>query len=107
LKPGISLAIDSLRNAAQIDQWHRENGMLAFSLRESKPAGIVVDVLVRPVISFESQMANALPEMLFSRRAMIASIDDLLSMKRVANRPKGQLDIITLMKIKRGEDPNA
>jgi hypothetical protein len=35
LKPGISLAIDSLRNAAQIDQWHRENGMLAFSLRES------------------------------------------------------------------------
>jgi len=28
-------------------------------------------------------------------------------MKRIANRPKDQLDIAALEKIKRGEDPNA
>jgi hypothetical protein len=31
----------------------------------------------------------------------------LLAMKRIANRPKDQLDITALEKIKRGEDPNA
>ena len=37
---------------------------------------------------------------------MIASIDNLIVMKRAANRPKDQLDIAALEKIKRGEDPN-
>jgi hypothetical protein len=106
LKPGIPVPLDSLRSAVQLDQWRQEKGMLAFSLRESKPAGTAVDVLVRPEISFESLIANAVPGMLFGRRVMIASIDDLLSMKRVANRPKDQLDILALEKIKRGEDPN-
>ena len=47
LKPGTPVPIDSLRNATQIDQRHREKGMLTFSLRESKLAGTAVDVLVR------------------------------------------------------------
>ena len=37
---------------------------------------------------------------------MIASIDNLIVMKRAANRPKDQLDIAALEKIKRGEEPN-
>ena len=53
LKPGIPVPIDSLRDAAQIDRWHREKGMLAFSLREQKAGGSVVDVLLRPEIRFE------------------------------------------------------
>ena len=107
LKPGSPVPIDSLRNAAQIAQWRREKGMLAFSLREPQAAGSVVDVLVRPEISFETLMANAVKGALFGRRVLIASIDDLLAMKRAANRPKDQLDIVALEKIKRGEDPNA
>ena len=107
LKPGIPVPIDSLRDAGQIEQWHREKGMLAFSLREPQAAGSVVDVLVRPEISFETLMANAVKGALFGRLVLIASIDDLLAMKRAANRPKDQLDIVALEKIKRGEDPNA
>jgi hypothetical protein len=106
LVPSIPVSIDSLRNASQIDQWHREKGMLAFALREPQIGGSVVDILVRPEVPFEKLKANAVAGELFSRQVWIASIDDLLTMKRCANRPKDHLDILALEKIKRGEDPN-
>lgn len=106
LVPSISVSIDSLRNAAQIEQWHREKGMLAFALRERQTGGGVVDVSVRPEVSFDQLHKNAVVGELFSQQVMIASIDDLLTMKRCANRDKDKLDIAALEKIKRGEDPN-
>jgi hypothetical protein len=106
LAPSIPVSIDSLRNAAQIEQWHREKGMLAFALREPQVGGGVVDVLVRPEVPFEQLKRNAVAGALFAQQVWIACIDDLLVMKRVANRSKDQLDIAALEKIKRGEDPN-
>lgn len=52
-------------------------------------------------------MVNAVAGDLLGRHVPIASINDLLVMKRAANRPKDRLDIEALEKIKRGEDPNA
>jgi hypothetical protein len=106
LAPVIPVSIDSLKDAGQIDQWHREKGMLAFALREPQAGGRVVDVLVRPEISYEKLMENAVESSLSSWKVWIAGIDDLLLMKRVANRPKDRLDISALEKIKRGEDPD-
>lgn len=107
LAPVIPVPIESLKNASQIDQWHREKGMLAFALREPGIAGSVVDVLVRPDVSYELLAVDAVEGDLYGRKVKIASIEHLLTMKRIANRPKDQLDIVALEKIKRGEDPNA
>lgn len=107
LTPGIPVPIESLRDADQIDRWRRGKGMLAFSLREPQAGGGVVDVIVRPEVSFDRLMVNAVVGDLFGRHVPIASIDDLLVMKRAANRPKDRLDIEALERIKRGEDPNA
>lgn len=107
LTPSIPVPIDSLRDAAQIEQWHREKGMLAFALREPQTGGGVVDVLVKPDVPFERLKENAVEGELFELKVPIACIDDLLVMKRIANRPKDRLDIEALEKIKRGEDPNA
>jgi hypothetical protein len=106
LVPVNPIPIDSLRNTGLIDQWHREKGMLTFALRERQIGGSMVDVLVRSDVPFENLMANAVAGELFGRRVWIASIDDLLLMKRIANRPKDLLDIAALERIKRGEDPN-
>lgn len=106
LKPVIPVDIDALRDARQIDQWHREKGMLAFALREPQAAGCVIDVLVRPEISYEQLIANSVEGELFGSKIRIAGIDDLLIMKRAADRPKDRLDVEALEKIKRGEDPN-
>lgn len=106
LQPVIPVPIDALKNAQQIDHWHKEKGMLAFALREPQVGGNVIDVLVRPDISFEKLASNAVAGKLFGRQVLIASIDDLLAMKRTANRPKDRLDIEALEKVKRGADPN-
>ena len=106
LVPSIPVAIESLRNSSQIEQWHREKGMLAFALREPQAGGGVVDILVRPEVPFEQLMKNAVAGKLFGKQVWIAAIDDLLTMKRIANRPKDRLDIEALQKIKRGEYPN-
>lgn len=106
LVPVNPVPIESLRDAGQIDRWYREKGMLAFALREPRIGGSVVNILVRPDVPFEKLVANAVAGELFARQVLIASIDDLLTMKRIANRPKDQLDVVALEKIKRGEDPN-
>ena len=58
--------------------------------------GTLVDVLVRPEVLFGRLMVNAVAGELFGRHVPIASIDDLLTMKRVANRPKDLLDMSAL-----------
>ena len=80
--------------------------MLAFALREPGIAGSVIDVLVRPDVSYERLVVDAVNGELFGRKIKTSSIDHLLEMKRIANRPKDQLDIATLEKIKRREDSN-
>jgi hypothetical protein len=106
LVPSIPVPIESLRNAEQIDLWYREKGMLAFSLREIRIGGSVIDILVRPAVPFDKLIANAVRGELFGIQIMMASIDDLLEMKRIAHRQKDQLYIVALEKIKRGEGPN-
>ena len=106
LVPANPVSIDSLKNHSLIEQWYREKGMLAFALREPHIGGSVVDILVRPDVPFERLISNAVVGELFAMQVQIASIDDLLAMKRIANRPKDQLDIVALERIKRGEDPN-
>lgn len=107
LVPAMPVSINTLRNPGQIDLWLQEKGMLAFALREPQIGGSVVDILVRPDVPFDKLMSNAVVGELFALQVWIASIDDLLVMKRIANRPKDQLDVEALEKIKRGEDPNA
>ena len=106
LAPVIPVPIDALKNAAQIEQWHREKGMLAFALREPGIAGSVIDVLVRSDVPYERLISSAVMMPLFGRQVATASIDHLLEMKRIANRPKDRLDVEALEKIKRGISPH-
>jgi predicted nucleotidyltransferase len=107
LVPAIPVPIEALRDSRLVDQWHREKGMLAFSLREPQAGGNVVDVLVRPEVPFDRLLANAVMSSLSGREVPVAAIPDLLAMKRKSNRARDQLDVAALEKIMRGEDPNA
>jgi hypothetical protein len=106
LRPTVPVSIDALKNPDQIDEWYREKGMLAFSLREPESGGYVVDVLVRSEVPFTELLAQSTQAEMKGHSIGIASVDHLLIMKRVANRPKDQLDVVALEKIQKGLDPN-
>lgn len=107
LEPVIPVPLESLADSAKIEQWHREKGMIAFALREPQIGGSVVDVIVRPIVPFDELLARGIEVDLFDRKIKIAAIDDLVTMKRIAGRPKDRIDIEALEKIQRGEDPHA
>lgn len=106
LTPVVPVPIDSIKHVAQLEAWRREKGMLAFGLREPEIGGSVIDVLLEPDVPFDRLKDGAVQLRLYDCKLWMASIDDLIEMKRRANRLKDQIDIVALEKIKRGEDPN-
>jgi len=106
LRPVLPIALDMLRDAAQIDQWHAEKGMLAFALRGSDMMATVIDVLVRPVVPFEELKRRAITKKIGPLSIAVASIDDLIRMKSGTGRGKDAIDIDELRKIQQdsGED---
>ena len=101
LKPVLPIPIDALRDAALIDLWHREKGMQAFALRGPDMMATVIDVLVRPVVSFDELKRNAITKRIGPLSIPVASIDDLIRLKTGTDRSKDLLDIEELRKIKR------
>jgi hypothetical protein len=100
LKPVLPIPIDSLRDAALIDLWHREKDMLAFALRGPELMATVIDVLVRPVVSFDELKRNAVTKRIGPLSIPVAGIDDLIILKTGTGRSKDVLDIEELRKIK-------
>ncbi|QFY89871.1 nucleotidyl transferase AbiEii/AbiGii toxin family protein [Magnetovirga frankeli] len=107
LVPVVPVPLAALKDKTQVEEWYQHRNMLAFALREPAATGMVVDVMIRPEPPFEKLLADATKAQLFGQDVWIASIEDLISMKLKANRPKDHLDIEALRKILRGEDPNA
>ena len=101
LNPSIPASIDELGNAAQLDRWFQDKGMIAFSLRESAPAGLVVDVLVRPRVAFETLRARSITKPFGAVGIRIASIADLIELKTGTGRSIDAFDIAQLSQLDR------
>lgn len=99
LRPTIPVPLDSLAQPELIDQWFREKGMLAFSMRGSETKATVMDVLVRPVVPFTQLQRDAEIIKVGSLDIPVASIAHLIEMKSGTGRTKDILDIEELRKI--------
>lgn len=99
LRPTIPVPLDSLAQPELIDQWFREKGMLAFSLRGSETKATVMDVLVRPAVPFVQLKRDATIIKVGSLDIPVASIAHLIEMKSGTGRTKDILDIEELRKI--------
>lgn len=99
LKPTIPVPIESLANPDLIEQWYREKGMLAFSLRGVEIMATVLDVLVKPVVPYEALRRDSVLIALGDLQVPVASIEHLIAMKSGTGRSKDVLDIEELRKL--------
>lgn len=105
LQPVIPVDIESLALPELIDQWHREKGMLAFGLRQPEGRATVIDVLIRPVVSYTELRRDAVAVDVGPLKIPVASIDHLIAMKTGTGRGKDKIDIEELQKLKAGRTP--
>lgn len=99
-RPRIPEPVERIRDVEQVRQWRRDKGMLALTFR--MPDGSVeVDLLVGESDAFDALRQRAVTVTVDRRTFFVASIDDLISMKRRAGRPRDVLDIAELRNIQK------
>ena len=103
LQPTIPVPIESLAQPELIEQWHREKGRLAFSLRSPEAQATVIDILVRPVVPYAALRDAAVLIDAGPYRIPVASIDHLIAMKTGTGRGKDAIDVEALTKLRNGE----
>jgi hypothetical protein len=102
LQPTIPVPIEALAQPELIEQWHREKGMLAFSLRSPEAQATVIDILVRPVVPYAALRDAAVLINMGPYRIPVASIDHLIVMKTGTGRGKDAIDVEALTKLRNG-----
>ncbi len=80
--------------------WIEEYGMDVLRLRDDGKPPRSVDVFVKPPIDFERLMATAASTSIGGRTLHYAGLDDLLAMKRLADRPVDRFDIAALERLR-------
>lgn len=103
-RPRIPESREAIADVANVRGWIRDKGMLALSFRS--PDGTVeVDLLVGESHRFAELKRDATIIDLEGVRYLVASLDDLIAMKRRAGRPQDLLDIAELESIRRRTRP--
>jgi hypothetical protein len=99
-RPRIPEPLEHIRDVDQVRRWQVEKGMGALNFRTGD-GSIDVDLLVSESERFDQLRARAVAITLGPRTFRVASIEDLIAMKRRAARPQDLLDIAQLQEIQR------
>lgn len=87
-------------DAAQRARWIEEKSMEVFSLSHPDNPGLTVDLFARHPIPFETLWSRSVRMNLGDIEVRVASIDDLIALKRLGGRSQDLADIEQLAKIK-------
>jgi hypothetical protein len=102
MQPRAPVAMEDFADPAIRRQWFDDKGMRVFTLIDPHNPLRVVDLFVESPIQFDLLYERSETVQLTVTQVRIASIEDLIQMKRLANRPDDQRDIAALQAIRRG-----
>jgi hypothetical protein len=99
-RPRIPEPLGAIRDPEKVAAWIDEKGMLALNMR-SPDGSVEVDFLVSESKNFAQLNRHAVKVAYGGHIFPVASIDDLIEMKRKAGRPQDLIDIRSLEEIRR------
>lgn len=99
LVPKVPVAAAQFADPVARESWAEEKGMVVFSLYDPANPLRIVDLFVRPPLPFEDLFRRSLLVPIGHSTTRIASLADLIAMKRQAGRPQDLLDIEQLLLI--------
>ena len=100
LKPAmLPVTLEQFCDAATVEGWVRDKHMLAFQLRGPEIDAPSVDILVRPVVPFDSAYDRRLRMAVEELIVNVAAIQDLVALKSGTGRQIDQSDIRALHRL--------
>ena len=96
LRPRVPVEAEAFADPSQRERWIEERGMRVFNLYDPSDPLRSVDLFVNYPIPFEELWARSKLIALPSGDVRVASIDDLIEMKKTAGRPQDSEDIEAL-----------
>ena len=99
LQPVLPVGLETLADIGQLERWRKERDLLAFALRTPDIAGVTVDILLFPEVSYPDLSARAIELQVNDVPVRLASIPDLIALKQAAARPIDLSDVEHLRKI--------
>jgi len=103
-KPDIPVKIEDFTNPVNRKIWSEEKNMKVFSLYNPLKEIERIDVMIENYISFSKAYKKRKNINAEGIAIPVVSIDDLISVKKIANRKRDIIDIEALEKIKEIED---
>lgn len=89
-----------LSDEEQVRKWLKEKGMTAYSFIHPKMPQISVDILAGESLEFDTYEKRKVVIEAWKVPIPVVSVDDLIGMKRKANREKDAEDIAALLELK-------
>jgi predicted nucleotidyltransferase len=100
-RPQVPVSAETFAEPAVREEWIQEKHMLVFSLVDPTNPMRVVDLLLKPEVPFEELLLRSQEGFVGETRVRVASLDDLIALKRYAGRPQDLADIEKLEAIRR------
>ena len=99
LNPIIPVSMADLADSKKRNDWITQRHLVSFALREQDPSRPTVDVLLAVDLAFDAAYGRRVIRDLDGVTIDLASIDDVIALKRQSGRPQDQADIEQLGKL--------
>ncbi len=99
-RPRVPVRLEAFADARLRESWQREKGMQVFSLYHPQQPAWVIDLFADSPVDFEQLVQRSVVGTIEGVDVPVASIDDLIVMKRIAGRDIDQSDIEHLQRIR-------
>ena len=100
LKPRVPVEIEELADKNKREIWKQERNMKVFSFYNPENDLEIIDIMIQDYINFDEAYKKVEKVSDGSLTVSMISIDDLIKLKEIANRPNDRADIEVLKKLK-------